>query len=253
MQWFEIVEEGEEEAARSVPVHFPKSAEGGSRRKNRGLKSNKLAAAEVSDQGAAAAQVWDAEPGFFSAAAEISSLSLPRQTITTVSTAEVLPRQEGSADHTGLLPLVFGSPTAPSLVSTKASFRGAPMSPVASPKTPIRSSTLSEGTGVFLGGRILQFEVIAYGGIFAKAALGVRSSERIRAQPNADATQLERAKQVALAWDSPLVSGTKSITKFSIASIPNDVVVARASRLGVLLGESPSQIVSSVNLIKILI
>jgi hypothetical protein len=91
MQRFEIVEEGEEEAARSVPVHFSKSAKGGSRRKKRGLKSNKLAAAEVSDQGAAATQVWDAELGFFSAAAEISSVSLPRQTITTGSTAEALP------------------------------------------------------------------------------------------------------------------------------------------------------------------
>jgi hypothetical protein len=55
---------------------------------------------------------------------------------------------------------------------------------------------------------------------------------------------------VALARDSPSVSGTKSIPKFSITSIPNDVVVARVSRLGVLLGESPSQIVSFVNLIK---
>jgi hypothetical protein len=60
-----------------------------------------------------------------------------------------------------------------------------------------------KGTGVFLGGRLLQAEVIAYGGISTNAALGVWSSERIRTQPNADATRLERAKQVAQAWYSP--------------------------------------------------
>ncbi|KAM0839720.1 hypothetical protein ACQ4PT_060123 [Festuca glaucescens] len=48
------------------------------------------------------------------------------------------------------------------------------------------------GTGVFLGGRFSMEDVMAYGGI-ASPATEVRSSERIRQQYNADATQLDRA------------------------------------------------------------
>jgi hypothetical protein len=44
------------------------------------------------------------------------------------------------------------------------------------------------GTGVFLGGRLSQAEVVAFGGV---PIGGIRSSERIRAQPNADSTQLD--------------------------------------------------------------
>jgi hypothetical protein len=45
-----------------------------------------------------------------------------------------------------------------------------------------------QGTGVFLGGRYSREEVIKYGGISEHVAKSVRSSERIRAQSNADAT-----------------------------------------------------------------
>ena len=50
-------------------------------------------------------------------------------------------------------------------------------------------------TGVFLGGRYAADEVIAYGGIPEAFAKGVRSSARLRAQDNADDTQLERAQK----------------------------------------------------------
>src|SRR4051812_48080926 len=45
-------------------------------------------------------------------------------------------------------------------------------------------------------------------------------------------------------------SGNNFISKFSIASIPNSVVVTRAAKLGVALGSSPSQITASIDLIK---
>jgi hypothetical protein len=106
------------------------------------------------------------------------------------------------------------------------------------------------GTGVFLGGRYSKEEIIAYGGIPESAVMGVRTSARVQAQPNTDATQLERAQQQAQTRDDILYSGTKIPSRFTIASIPNHEVVSRASKLGISLGLSPSNISASVNIIK---
>jgi hypothetical protein len=46
---------------------------------------------------------------------------------------------------------------------------------------------------VFLGVRYSKEEGIVYGGISKAVGMGLRSSERIRAQPNSDASQLECA------------------------------------------------------------
>jgi hypothetical protein len=91
----------------------------------------------------------------------------------------------------------------------------------------------TRGTGVFLGGRYSREEVISFGGILESAVLGVRISERIKAQSNADATQLERAQQHVQARDDILYSSNKITSHFTIAAIPNDVVLARASELGI--------------------
>jgi hypothetical protein len=107
-----------------------------------------------------------------------------------------------------------------------------------------------QGTGVFLGGRYLIDDVIKFGGISEKSVVGVRSSDRIRAQPNADVSQLERAQERAQIRDYGISSGTKLISKFNLASLPNEIVVARASKLGVSLGVSPSQVDSSIATIK---
>ena len=107
----------------------------------------------------------------------------------------------------------------------------------------------SEGTGVFLGGRYSRAKVIEFGGLSEEVALGIRSSARIRAQPNADATQMDRAKLRAKEKDFDY-SGTDLIHEFTIASLSNDEVVARATKLGVSLGKSPSQIENSVDLLK---
>jgi hypothetical protein len=97
-----------------------------------------------------------------------------------------------------------------------------------------------QGTGVFLGGRYSTDDVIKFGGISKKSAVGVRSSDCIRAQPNADVSQLERAQERAQIRDYGISSGTKLISKFNLASLPNEIIVARASKLGVSLGVSPS-------------
>ncbi|KAM0861144.1 hypothetical protein ACQ4PT_046077 [Festuca glaucescens] len=93
-------------------------------------------------------------------------------------------------------------------------------------------------------------EVIAFGGIPESAVLGVGTSERIKAQPNADATQLERAQSHAQARDDILYSGNKISSQITIAAIPNDVVVARASKLGISIGMSPSNVSESIHKIK---
>ncbi|KAK1613558.1 hypothetical protein QYE76_019075 [Lolium multiflorum] len=46
-------------------------------------------------------------------------------------------------------------------------------------------------------------EVISFGGISRGSDMGIRSSDRIRAQPNADATQMERAMDLAQRRDDP--------------------------------------------------
>jgi hypothetical protein len=107
-----------------------------------------------------------------------------------------------------------------------------------------------QGTGIFLGGRYSTDDVIKFGGISEKSAVGVRSSDRIRAQPNADVSQLERAQERAQIRDYGISSGTKLISKFNLASLPNEIIVARASKLGVSLGVTPSQVDSSIDTIK---
>ncbi|KAM0925823.1 hypothetical protein ACQ4PT_003970 [Festuca glaucescens] len=119
-------------------------------------------------------------------------------------------------------------------------------------RTP-RGNNGKMGTGVFLGGRYSQADLIAFGGIPEPVAAGVRSSTRIHEQPNSDATQLARAQQLAEAQDnmsSPGIIETPKTPNLSIASIPNEVVIARASRLGVSLGKSPGQVSSSIEMIK---
>ncbi|XP_047092941.1 uncharacterized protein LOC124704713 [Lolium rigidum] len=64
----------------------------------------------------------------------------------------------------------------------------------------------SVGTGVYLGARYSMEDVVNFGGIPAKAA-EVRSSERIRLQPNADAPQMERAQTLTQAKKAGSISG----------------------------------------------
>jgi hypothetical protein len=88
---------------------------------------------------------------------------------------------------------------------------------------------------------------LAFGDV---SAAGIRSSERIKKQPNAEATQLERAQGLAMQRDQAMASGISSAFNFSLASFPNDSIVSRVAKLGVKLGESPRQIQEFVNNLK---
>ena len=98
------------------------------------------------------------------------------------------------------------------------------------------------------GGRPTEEEVIAFGGIANPA----RSSPRLRAKPDADLPQVERAIGLAQRRASLFESGTSSYSKLSFATLPNDVIAAHASRLGISLGTSPTQINNSVTSLKCL-
>jgi hypothetical protein len=89
--------------------------------------------------------------------------------------------------------------------------------------------------------------VLAFGGV---PAAGIRSSKRIKKQPNAEATQLARAQGLAMQRDQALDSGNSSVSKFTLASFSNESIITHASQLGVTLGASPSQIQASVNNLK---
>jgi hypothetical protein len=107
-----------------------------------------------------------------------------------------------------------------------------------------------EGTRVFLGGRYSEKEVINFGSILDSSTIGVRSSEQIKAQPNCDATQLERAQLQAKARDPSNFLGTKVLPKFTLDVSSNSEIESRASKLGFSLGSSPSKIKKSINSLK---
>jgi hypothetical protein len=155
-----------------------------------------------------------------------------QQTVDHVSSRSASP----SAWQEAMVHSVISSPS----VSMSHSPGGKSLNRSSSPSTP-------RGTGAFLGGRYSQAEVLAFGGV---PAAGIRSSERIKKQPNAEATQLERAQGLALQRDQAMASGISSAFKFSLASFSNDSIVSRVAKLGVKLGESPRQIQESVNNLK---
>jgi hypothetical protein len=78
---------------------------------------------------------------------------------------------------------------------------------------------------------------------------GIRSSGRIKAQANANDTQLQRAMLRAQQRDSPF-SGLYTTPKFSILNFSEHTIKHRARVLGVSLGESPSKVDASVTILK---
>jgi hypothetical protein len=81
-----------------------------------------------------------------------------------------------------------------------------------------------EGTGAFLGGINAVDELIAYGGIPESQGPGLRSSDRIKAQPNADLPQLERSQQQVAARDPSNYSGTNHLPKYTIDYFSDDAI-----------------------------
>jgi hypothetical protein len=112
------------------------------------------------------------------------------------------------------------------------------------------SPASTHGTGVFLGGRYSQEQLQAFGGIPVEGVSDIRSSERIRAQPNASDTQLERAMKVAEKHDIGLFEGNNHASRYTIASFDNDLISKRAAMLGVSLGSTSAEVGALIKLIK---
>jgi hypothetical protein len=124
-------------------------------------------------------------------------------------------------------------------------------------------ASLSQGCGVNAKGMIgssevctpatkvySQAEIIAFGGIHDEAARGVRSSGRLRAQPNADATQMERAMMNAQRRNEVIGQGTNLPSISSLRSFSDEQIIDQVKTLGISLGCSHVDRLASVKLIK---
>jgi hypothetical protein len=78
-------------------------------------------------------------------------------------------------------------------------------------------------------------DIVAFGGISNTDASGVRSSERIRAQPNSDATQMERAMLMAQRRDDVAYHGMSTPTKDTVFSMSDAQILEKARVLGVTI------------------
>jgi hypothetical protein len=76
-------------------------------------------------------------------------------------------------------------------------------------------------------------------GIREEIASPIRSSQRVRMQPNGDATQMEHATQLAEKRLHAFMPGTKSNLSFS--KFLDHEIAARATTLGVSLGSNVSE------------
>jgi hypothetical protein len=94
----------------------------------------------------------------------------------------------------------------------------------------------------------MAFDVASFGGI-APPALSVQASDMIRAQPNADATQMERAMQ-NISHIHDLISTGNDKHKPSLASLSDEDILVKASRLGISLGKNSNEVLKAVQSIK---
>jgi hypothetical protein len=90
-------------------------------------------------------------------------------------------------------------------------------------------------------------ELLAFGGFSEASINGIRSSDRVRAQPYADDSQMERAMRLAKQRD---YQGTALASKLSISYISDDVIISRAQKLGVSLGTSANEVATSIKDLK---
>ena len=66
----------------------------------------------------------------------------------------------------------------------------------------------------------------------------------------ADVSSINRAMRIADRRDGFLYAGVSPPSRSSLLKFSNDTIISRASRLGISLGSSPSQMVSSVAVLK---
>jgi hypothetical protein len=91
-------------------------------------------------------------------------------------------------------------------------------------------------------------EVIAYGGIKSQEAKGIRSSGRLRAQPNADATQLEKAMLLAQRRNESFAQGISQ--PHSLLNFSDEQIIHNATVLGVSMGSSFTAQINAAHIIK---
>jgi hypothetical protein len=91
-------------------------------------------------------------------------------------------------------------------------------------------------------------EVIAFGGIKSQEANGIRSSGRLRAQPNADATQLQKAMLLAQRRNESFSQGTTQ--SHSLLNFSETQIIHNATALGVSMGSSITDQINAAQLIK---
>jgi hypothetical protein len=93
-------------------------------------------------------------------------------------------------------------------------------------------------------------QILDFGGIEKETSQNVRSSGRLRAQPNYDATQLERAKMLLHKRDELPVIGMSKSQPTSLFSFSDEQFFEHATSLGVSLGSSHAENIVSVKQIK---
>ena len=76
------------------------------------------------------------------------------------------------------------------------------------------------------GAKPTKDDVITFGGIMDPAATGLRSSDRLRAQPDVDLPELDRAMNLLHRRAARYDSGTTPIPMLSFVSIPSEVIAA---------------------------
>jgi hypothetical protein len=93
-------------------------------------------------------------------------------------------------------------------------------------------------------------DVIAFGGIPCADKTEVRSSSRLREQPDADDTLMARAMKITQQRHDVYSAGIPSPPKFSFTSLSHSDIVVRASSIGVSLGKTLDETIKTVTLLK---
>ncbi|KAM0843890.1 hypothetical protein ACQ4PT_057414 [Festuca glaucescens] len=139
-----------------------------------------------------------------------------------------------SMTNTGI-GIVFGPENLPSPTVVTRQFSGTPTANAIDIEGMTKDTSLAN-------------KVAAFGGI-AAPSLTARTSDRIRAQPNADATQMERAMQNVNSRHDFSSPGNGKV-KHSITSLSNEEIVSKASRLGISMGKNKGEALKAAESIK---
>ena len=238
--WADMVEEEEDVAASAPPCAVRRA-------------SVKFASGGPRAKGVVAAErPWQAAEPFCPAATGNSVLT-PSVVMSPVATGSMtLGSVDGSLLHGGdCSPCTPGGGAGSSVLARDETFSSStPGGGMGSrPTSPMRPVSPVECTPVAAMPPTASLnKVITFGGIPAVLESGIRTSARLREQPNADAPILEKAMSLASRWDSP--TGTSMHPIHSINSFSDDEIIHRASRIGISLRKNKLDAIKSVRDLK---